>query len=73
MAPSYSNAHAIMNAAVKLTLDRPASSGALGASGMGAGGTPPTISSASVVFGYPGAAGWACHRAAGAECALAGA
>lgn len=66
MAPSSSNAHALINAAFRLTFGSSPTADANGSAGSRA------VASAALVFGYPGPAGWACHRAAGAEAALLG-
>ena len=75
VAPTYSNTHSIMNAALKLTLagdsKAPPNDGA--AAGAASQSAPTVISAARLVFGYTGIAGArVTRRALGAEKALAG-
>lgn len=65
----------MMNAAFKLSLRPPSGRihAAAATSTSGGGGVPaPTVAAATVVFGYPGASGWECHRESNTEKALLG-
>lgn len=74
VAPSYSNSHAIMNAAIKLTLSPSPSNGmpSTESDGSAAPAGSLWVLAATVVLGYPGPSGWVCQRAEQVQQALTG-